>query len=446
MTEKTMHIGFDDTDSTRKGCTTYVAALLVEKLQKIGAKFIDYPNLIRLNPNVPWKTRGNGALCLRIKYNKNDQEKIEETAIGTVEEHADLESKGTDPGIVFFKKARIPREVKIFAKNTTTGIVILKDALRLIKKFEAEAIGFKNGRGIIGGLAAVGETLQGDHTYEILAYRAPENYGLKRRLDEASIFEMDKVTAPRTFNNVDTERGRVIITPRGPDPILFGIRGETAEIVKKAFEMVKPLELLERWVVFRTNQGTDAHLKRVEKLDQIKPHNPVIARGTVSTSPKMIPRRHVFFSIKDNSGQVECAAYEPTGALRKVAMKLVVGDYVEVCAGVRKPSGNIPLTLNLEKIHLLKLAPKIAYQNPICPECGKHLKSMGKNKGFRCDKCGSRYPEAEKIKVKLERDIRRGLYITSIRSQRHLTKPYIRYGMEKHHQTAERLIENWHFP
>ena len=446
MTERTMHIGLDDTDSTRKGCTTYVAALLVEKLLKIGAKFIDYPNLIRLNPNVPWKTRGNGALCLRIKYNKNDEEKIEETAIGTVEEHGDLESKGTDPGIVFFKKARIPVEVKIFAKKTITGIVTLKDALRLVKKFEAEAIGFKNGRGIIGGLAAVGETLQGDHTYEILAYRAPENYGLKRRVDEASIFEMDKVTAPHTFNNVDPERGRVIITPRGPDPILFGIRGETAEIVKNAFEMVKPLEPLERWVVFRTNQGTDAHLKRVEGLHQIKPHNPVIARGTVSTSPKMIPRRHVFFSIKDNSGQVECAAYEPTGALRKVAMKLVIGDYVEIYAGVRKPSGNIPLTLNLEKIRLLKLAPKIAYQNPICPECGKHLKSMGKNKGFRCDKCGSRYPEAEKIKVKLERDIRRGLYITSTRSQRHLTKPYIRYGMEKHHQTAERLIENWHFP
>ncbi|MDH5495599.1 MAG: DNA-binding protein, partial [Candidatus Bathyarchaeota archaeon] len=60
-----LHIGFDDTDSPRGGCTTYIAALLVEKLQKLGATFNDYPNLIRLNPNVPWKTRGNGALCLR---------------------------------------------------------------------------------------------------------------------------------------------------------------------------------------------------------------------------------------------------------------------------------------------------------------------------------------------------------------------------------------------
>jgi len=443
---KSMYIGLDDTDSTRKGCTTYIAALLVEKLQKLGVNFKDYPNLIRLNPNVPWKTRGNGALCIRIQYNENVEEKIKETAISAVEEHADLEFRGTDPGIVFFKKAKIPKEVKIFAKNAITGIVTLKEALKLLKKFEAEAVGFKKGRGIIGSLAAVGETLQGDHTYEILVYRVPENYGLKREVDHASIFKMDRVTAPYTFNNVDLEKRRVIITPRGPDPILFGIRGETPEIVKNAFEIVKPLEPVERWVIFRTNQGTDAHLKLVEKLSQIKPYNPVIVRGIVSTNPKIIPLRHVVFSIKDESGQVDCAAYEPTGALRKIARKLIVEDYVEVYGGVRKPSKNNPLTINLEKIRLLKLAPKIAYQNPICPKCGKRLKSMGKNKGFRCDKCGSRYPNLGKVEVKSKREIREGLYITSTRSQRHLTKPFRRYGMEKRHTTAKRLIEGWHFP
>ena len=446
MTMKSMYIGLDDTDSTRKGCTTYIAALLVEKLQKLGVNFMDYPNLIRLNPNVPWKTRGNGALCIRIQYDKNVEEKIKETVINAVEEHADFKFKGTDPGIVFFKKPKIPKEVKIFAKNAITGIVTLKEALKLLKKFEAEAVGFKNRRGIIGGLAAVGETLQGDHTYEILAYRVPENYGLKRKVDSASIFEMDKVTAPYTFNNVDSEKDRIIITPRGPDPILFGIRGETPEIVKNAFEIVKPLEPVERWVIFRTNQGTDAHLKRAEKLSQIKPYHPIIARGIVSTSPKIIPLRHVVFSIKDESGQVDCAAYEPTGALRKIARKLIVGDYLEVYGGVRKPSENNPLTINLEKIRLLKLAPKIAYQNPICPKCGKRLKSMGKNKGFKCDKCGSRYPNLGKVEVKFKRETRTGLYITSTRSQRHLTKPFSRYGRKKRHIALKRLIENWHFP
>jgi len=446
MASALMHIGLDDTDSTRKGCTTYVAAVLVEELQKLGAEFTDYPNLVRLNPNVPWKTRGNGALCLRIKYDENVEEKIKETVISAVEEFADLTFRGTDPGIVFFKGAKIPRIVKFFAKSTITGIVSLKEALKLIKRLKAEAVGYNSYRGIIGGLAAIGETLEEDHTYEILAYRAPENYGLKRLVDDASIFEMDRATAPYTFNNVDSEKRRIIITPRGPDPILFGIRGETPEIVKKAFAMVKPLEPVERWVIFRTNQGTDAHLKRVKMLCDLKPHHPVIARGVVSTNPKVVPRRHVIFQIKDESAVVDCAAYEPTGALRKIARKLVAGDFVEVYGGVRRPTGNCLSTINLEKIRILRLAPKVLYQNPICPNCGKRLKSMGKNKGFRCDACGSRFINLKKVEVKVKREVRRGLYITSTRSQRHLTKPAARYGMEKPRGTPVRLIDGWHFP
>ncbi|HVP17179.1 MAG TPA: tRNA(Ile)(2)-agmatinylcytidine synthase [candidate division Zixibacteria bacterium] len=446
MSKKTMHIGLDDTDSTRKGCTTYVAALLVEKLQKLGAGFMDYPNLIRLNPNVPWKTRGNGALCLRIRHDKNVENLIKETVISTVEEKADLESRGTDPGVVFLEKARIPEEIRAFAKHAITGIVTLKEASKLLKKFNGEAVGFKNGRGIIGALAAIGETLQGDCTYEILAYRIPKNCGLKRRVDETSIFRMDEATAPYTFNNVDTQRHRVIITPRGPDPILFGIRGETPEIVKKAFEMVKPLEPVERWAVFRSNQGTDAHLKRISDLTQLRPHSSIIAEATVAANPKMIRGRHIIFPIRDQSAKVDCAAYEPSGALNRLARELMSGDSIEVYGSVRAPSLGRPLTVNLEKIRLLKLAPKIAYRNPSCPECGKRLKSMGKNKGFRCEKCGLRDTSIGKIEVSMERAIKKGLYISSARSQRHLTKPFVRYGMEKRHGLRERLIENWHSP
>jgi tRNA(Ile2)-agmatinylcytidine synthase len=446
MKLETMHVGIDDTDSPDKGCTTYVAALLVEKLEKLDARFIDYPNLIRLNPNVPWKTRGNGALCLRIEFSENVEEKIRETVMATVEEHSDFDYAGTDPGMVFFKRANIPSEMKTFAKNAITGIVTLKEALKLVKKFHAEAIGFKKCRGIIGSLAAIGESLKGDYTFEVIAYRTPENYGSKRRVDEASIFEMDKATAPYTFNNVDSEKRRVIITPRGPDPILFGIRGESPEIVKKAFSMIKASEPIERWVIFRTNHGTDAHLKRVEQLSQIKPYNPIIVRGTVVSEPRIVPRRHVIFSIKDESAQVDCAAYEPTGTLKNAARKLIAGDYVKVYGGIRAPSRDKPVTINLEKLRLLKLAPQIAYQNPLCVKCGKRLKSMGTDKGFRCDKCGSRYPKLSRIEVNVTREVEKGLYITSTRSQRHLTKPSRRYGMEKHKAKVERMIDGWHFP
>jgi len=444
MNQKTMHIGFDDTDSTRKGCTTYVAALLVQKLEKLGVTFIDYPNLIRLNPNVPWKTRGNGALCLRISYEKNAGDEIRNTIIATVEEHSDLSFKGTDPGIVFYGKRTIPRTLREFARNTITGVVTLDDALKLVKISEAEAVGFKNGRGIIGALAAIGETLQADYTYEIIVYRTPENCGQKRQVDEASIWEMDAATTPYTFNNVDLEKHRIIITPRGPDPILFGVRGESPQILKKAYAMVKPLEPVERWVIFRTNHGTDAHLKHVQKLSEIKPYRPVVSRGTITSVPTMIPGRHVIFAIEDGNARIDCAAYEPTGTLRRVAEKLIQGDCVEVYGGVRAASDTRPLTINLEKIRLLKLAPKILYQNPLCPKCCKRVKSMGKGQGFKCEKCGSRYVSLKKMTVAVKRELQEGLYITSPRSQRHLTKPHGRYGMEKRRGTPAKLIDGWH--
>ena len=441
-----MHIGLDDTDSTRMGCTTYITALLIEELDKLKVTFLDYPKLVRLNPNVPWKTRGNGALCLKIDYVASLEGKIKEIVSSLVEEHSDLDFEGTNPGIVFFPNEKIPEAIKAFAANAITSIVTLKEATGLVQKFGGEALGFKNCRGIIGALAAVGESFDADHTYEIIAYRVPENYGLKRRVDAESVFEMDKLTQPCTFNNVDSERGRVIITPRGPDPILFGIRGESPSAVKKAFALVKPLEQVERWLIFRSNQGTDAHLKQVATLNQIKPYQSVVAKGVVSRSPKLVPLRHVIFCISDETGEVDCAAYEPTGDLRKVARKLIVGDSVEVYGAVRKPSANRCLTINLEKINALALAPKNVLQNPACPKCGKRLESMGRDKGFRCKKCGTRFDDGRKVFAVLERNLQEGLYVTSTRSQRHLTKPLRRYGLEKCGAPAEDMIENWHSP
>jgi tRNA(Ile2)-agmatinylcytidine synthase len=118
-----LHIGFDDTDSPRGGCTTYIAALLVEKFEKLGAIFNDYPNLIRLNPNIPWKTRGNGALCLRISCNRKMTNYIFEIVADTVEKKSYLGFKNTDPGIVFFQGTKIPQEIKIFAKKTIQSFV-----------------------------------------------------------------------------------------------------------------------------------------------------------------------------------------------------------------------------------------------------------------------------------------------------------------------------------
>ena len=65
--ESVLNIGFDDTDSPTGMCTTFLAYKIVDLLQKQKTEFLDFPKLIRFNPNIPWKTRGNGAVSLKIK-------------------------------------------------------------------------------------------------------------------------------------------------------------------------------------------------------------------------------------------------------------------------------------------------------------------------------------------------------------------------------------------
>ncbi len=321
----------------------------------------------------------------------------------------------------------------------------MEEALNLIKKFKAAALGFGTGYGIVGALAAIGETLEGDHTYEVIAYRAPENRGSQRHLDNKSVKEMDQNTTPQTFNNIDPETKRILITPRGPDPILYGIRGESAEAVIEAHQMIRPLESVERWVVFRTNHGTDAHLSKVKAISEIQPYCPVVATGTVASMPKLVPRRHRIFLIRDKTGIADCAAFEPTGTLRKIARQLIIGDFVEVYGGVRPRSPGHPLTVNLEKIRILKLSPKLVARNPKCAKCGKRMSSMGATQGFRCSKCGFRISNSQKVMVEKKREITEGLYVTSPRSQRHLTKPLSRYGRERNGK-PKKMVANWHYP
>jgi tRNA(Ile2)-agmatinylcytidine synthase len=437
-----MHIGIDDTDSPLKGCTTYIAAILIEKLQLFNVSFLDYPNLIRLNPNIPWKTRGNGALCIRIECEKHLINDIIDMVVETVEDNSDMSHVGTDPGIVFFFGKQIPEALRAFAKHAIQGIVKMNDAVELVKEFKAEAIGFKKRRGIIGALAAIGEILEGDYTYELIAYRTLPNRGKPRQVDASSVIKMNGKTAPLTFNNIDLENSRLLITPHGPDPILYGIRGENADIVKKAHTIVRALEPIERWMIFRTNQGTDAHLQNIESISHMKPYHPIIIKGTVTKPPQIIPKRHVIFTIRDETGQTDCAAYEPTGDLRKAANQLIVGDIVEVYGGVRPESSKNPLTINLEKFRVVSLARKIEFQNPLCPNCGKRMKSMGKRKGFKCDKCSFRSSTVIKTEAHLNRDLKEKLYITSTHSQRHLTKPFNRYGQEKTGK-LKKMIRIW---
>ncbi len=434
-----LHIGIDDTDSPEGGCTTYIAALLVEQLEDMGCRFIDYPNLLRLNPNAPWKTRGNGAICLRLEAPEGRESEIKKAVIDVVEANAEFRCDNTNPGVVFHV-GEVPAELKEFYIDVVQTIVHLEDAERLITEYSASAVAWKNRRGLIGALAAVGGTLEGDHTYELLTYRVAENRGTTRVIDGDSVRRIE-ATKGDTFNSVDPETGQVLIAPRGPDPVLYGVRGETSSSVLSAMRGIIVGEPVERWVIFRTNQGTDAHLARAYRISELKPRYPSIVTGIVEGGCRIIEGGHVIFTIGDGSGSLDCAAYEPSGGFREVSMRLRAGDEIRVAGGVRETVFGI--TLNLERLEVLTMESEQRFVNPRCPECGGPTESMGKGQGLRCKMCGYRGADLVRVSQEVPREIKPGLYLPPPRAERHLTKPLKRYGKEKKGVTT-RIEAPWH--
>ncbi|HEY0196153.1 MAG TPA: tRNA(Ile)(2)-agmatinylcytidine synthase, partial [Methanobacterium sp.] len=359
-----------------------------------------------------------------------------------VEELSHLQEENTNPGVVFFTvevdessieadgsnvkdlEIKLPPELEAYSVNTIKNLVTIKDAEELAGKIGAETYKFKKGRGIIGALAAIGCPLD-DRTFELLAYRTPDNYGTKRRLNYQSIRDMDKKTYPQTFDNLDEKEDYIAIEPHTPCPILYGIRGETSEAVIEAHSMVKACEPVERTAVYITNQHTDQHLFPVDRISRMEKCKCYIVSGRVADNSHVIEGGHVILPLQDDSGCIECAAYEPTKEFRDVFKQLRKGDKIKVYGGIGDKG-----TLNVEKFELLELAKDYEAVNPLC-ECGKRMKSAGKNKGFKCVKCGRKLKDGSKVLVEIERDIQEGFYEVPPSARRHLSKPLIRFQGKK---------------
>src|SRR5439155_439959 len=169
-----LHVGIDDTDSEKGGCTTYTATVLFQELSSRGFKPSDFPWLVRLNPNIPWKTRGNGALSLHFRIEEEKLEEVKKIAVATVERTTDLAQRGTDPAVVFLK-GRAPNLLCEFSCRALYDILSVREARQIAQSAGAEVRLLKGSRGLVGALASVGANLDHDHTFEIMAYRTPEN-------------------------------------------------------------------------------------------------------------------------------------------------------------------------------------------------------------------------------------------------------------------------------
>lgn len=414
------YIAIDDTDSPEGMCTTYLASTIINKLKKEGINLIGCPRLIRLNPFARFKTRGNGGVAFKI-LNDDKVETAKKIVLKEVENLAMFDCDNTNPGVVFYS-GDITQELIDYSFKAIYSIITIKEAEELAKSIGAEIHKFKKGRGIIGCLASIGLPLD-DYTYELLAYRSPENFGTPRKIDYDSVYKMDSETFPETFENIDLEENYIAIEPKTPCPVLYGIRANNKEVLKKAYDIVEVSEPIDDYCIFKTNQHTDMHIQNIDKISDIRQFGCYKVKGTVKNTPKIIDGGHMFFYIYDDSGEIECGAYEPTKNFRKTVANLFPGDIVEVYGGVGKHN-----TFNIEKFKVIKLN-NIKYENPIC-ECGKRMTSAGKNKGFKCKKCGKKTASNEKIPVKIERKLQNGkFYETPVSARRHLSKPLCRMDL-----------------
>lgn len=402
-----MLIGIDDTDSPEGMCTTYLGAVLARRLIAQHMQ-VHEARLIRLNPNVTFKTRGNAAIALRVD---GDPGRAFTIACALVEELADFGCPDTNPGVVVTRSPPDPA----FYRKAVTDFCTIDEAAGILEKDGALYQGYKNRRGLIGATAAVACDLP-DRTYEILAYRQKERWGSPRSVDKESLFAAQQATFPHTWDTVDEENGVVVCVPHTPDPVLFGIRGESPSWVMVARQMIaseKPA-LEQIWV---TNQGTDAHILP-GRIGGLREGLSYRVAGTVETVPKTGPGGHVSFTISSSEGSVRCMAYEPTKNFRDIVRSLISGDAIIAAGSYKKGS------INLEKMKVAGVANAITQRPPACTACGKRMTSAGKGKGYKCKTCGAKAQDPEIIRVL--RDLKLGWYEVPPTARRHLAKPLCR--------------------
>jgi tRNA(Ile2)-agmatinylcytidine synthase len=373
-------VGIDDSDSSRGFCTTYLGYRIATDLTP-QVRILPYPRLVRLNPNVPFKTRGNAAISLLIET--SDPEAAFHLLREKVTELSDVKG-GANTGMVFLEDPRLAELFRPVYLDALSGIVNPHRVRNIMAKHHLKKLELGNGMGLVGAASALAFDESFDHTFELIAYRQAELWGTRRLIDSSSVKEMEKRTWPHTFNSYDHQKRKVLIAPHGPDPVLLGIRGDAPATVIEALDLLKHEEQQAGHMVYLSNQHTDAHL--VEELDW-KVFSSGYVDGEVA-SIEVGPGGHVYLGLDDGNRERACAVYEPTGDLRRVAKLLRKGDRVRAYGGVRRPSPSHPKVLNVEKLEVLTLARP------------------------------SRRPLA------------RGVYISSPRANRHLTKPFARYGHE----------------
>ncbi len=422
------YIGIDGYDSPYAGCTTHFSTFLLKKLfEKHPFLFLkEQPYLVRLNPNIPWRTRGNASIGIRlgidaINYNAKE-------VIDTIKEVANNYSHAVDnrKGTITIL-TELDEKVKQLAKQTYEKA--LNDVLpsRLLWKQldkEDKKIRIIGEKSIVGAIAAIGYMLEPVQiTYELIIYRDPRNTG-PRKIKHEKIRELEEKYST-LFNNYDYKKKRAIAIPQGPDPVLIGLRGtDGCDLIKAARELDVE-ENTKGMCLFATNQHTDAHA--VPRLiSELRVYQTGLVEGVVVRSPAVKKGGHIETYIGDSTGWIKTIFYAETKPMTNIARMLLRGDYVSVLGSVMpdKESPEKNVVLNAEKLWVRETIPETRILNPKCPRCGKRMKSIGRKGGYKCPRCGYKtQEELDKEIIVRKRAIPPGPYTPENGRIRHLVKP-----------------------
>jgi tRNA(Ile2)-agmatinylcytidine synthase len=175
-------------------------------------------------------------------------------------------------------------------------------------------------------------------------------------------------------------------------------------------------EPVDRWVLFRTNQGTGDHLMN-RIVGDLAPFGSARIAGCVASEPQGLRGGHVRIEVEDLQGsRLTAMAFEPTKTLPGILQALVPGDRVELWGSL----GSDPV-MKLEGLRVIGLVPRWSPGTaPRCPDCVRSTKSLGTSRGFRCPECGRRFPPEAAARVRAAPPIRPGIYHPTPSARRHL--------------------------
>lgn len=427
-------IGIDDTDSPRGGCTTWVLTELLALARDEEVDLIGEPRLVRLNPNIPWKTRGNAALAARFGKGRGPRRQFGEVAgrpiwsyargvaLPAPQENRFAErawervlassregEPGTDPALVAVR-GRLPAHLYYRAVRE---VVPVEETKRYLESAGAVVRAKGDGRGLVGASAAIAWPAR-RATWELIAYRAVEDEGARRRVDTESVRAAAR-DHPGLFLCHDPRTRRLLVTPHTPCPILFGLRGVDPRSPLEARREVVS-EPVDRWVLFRTNQGTGDHLER-RLVRELRPFESARIQGRVAEPPRTLKGGHVRLRLLDREGtSLEAIAFEPTKTLPRAVRALEAGDRVEVW-GSRGPDP----VVKMEGLRVQYLVPRWTnLPPPVCPACRRSTRSLGAARGFRCPKCHRRFPPEAAGRARRAPSVRPGVYHPTPSARRHL--------------------------